>query len=129
MDDLRWYCLARKFSILWQKGVFGCHLRRIKYLSQQKLIAKYFHLWKHSIQNNPVDLIALDHYHRRLVKTYFHLWLNSLSQDQTAIEFLNHKRLKNTWIMWKVQLNKRRIRQEQFQIANEQYDRKVLSHV
>jgi hypothetical protein len=125
LDDLRWYCLARKFSILWQKHVFGDHLRRIKILVQQKLIRKYFLRWK----NNPYDQIAIEHYHRRLLKNYFHFWFNFLSKNQIAIEFLNHKRIQTTWILWRTQLNKRRLHQQQFQIANEQYHRKVLSRV
>lgn len=125
LDDLRWYCLARKFSILWQKYTFGCHLRRIKFLYQQKLIRKYFLLWK----NNQYDSIAIEYYHKKLLKTYFHLWLSFLTKTQIAIEFLNHKRMKNMWIIWKIQLNKKHLHQQQYQIANEQYHRKILSHV
>jgi len=52
-----------------------------------------------------------------------------MSQNQIAIEFLNQKRIKNTWAIWKSQLNKRRLHQQQYHIANEQYHRKVLSRV
>jgi hypothetical protein len=129
LDDLRWYCLARKFSILWQEHVFGCHLRRIKSIYQQKLLRKYFHLWKHTVKDDRYELIAIEFHHRKLLKNYFQIWVNFISQNQRAVEYLNHKRIKNTWTIWKIQLNKRRLHQHQFSIANEQYHRKVLSRV
>ncbi|CAF1291492.1 unnamed protein product [Rotaria sordida] len=126
LDDLRWYCLARKFSILWQKKIFGYHLRRIKYFYQKNLLKKYFQLWKNITKNNQYELIANEFYHRNLLKTYFHIWLNFLSQDHIAIEHINHKRIQHTWNIWKIQLNKRRLHQQQFIIANKQYQRKIL---
>lgn len=75
------------------------------------------------------DLIAIEFHHRQLLKTYFYIWVNSMSQNQIAMEFLNHKRLKNTYTIWKIQFNKRRLHQEQYQRANEQYHRRVLSSV
>ncbi|CAF3748806.1 unnamed protein product [Rotaria sp. Silwood1] len=126
LDDLRWYCLARKFSILWQTKIFGCHLRRIKFFYEQKLLKKYFQLWKNIIENNPKELIAIAFYHRQLLKTYFYIWLNFTSQDQIAIEHINHKRIQHAWNIWKMQLNKRRLHQQQFIIAYRQYHRRVL---
>ncbi|CAF2985544.1 unnamed protein product [Rotaria sp. Silwood2] len=126
IDDLRWYCLARKFSILWQKKIFGCHIRRIKFFYQQKLLQKYFLLWRNIIKNDPNELIAIEFRHRQLLKTYFHIWLNFTSQDQIAIEHISHKRIHNAWNIWKMQLNKRRSHQQQFVIANKQYHQRVL---
>jgi hypothetical protein len=71
----------------------------------------------------------MEFHHRNLLKNYFHIWKAFISQNQIAIEFLNHKRIKSTWTIWRIQLNKRRLHQQQFQIANEQYHRKVLSRV
>ncbi|CAF1271767.1 unnamed protein product [Adineta steineri] len=127
LDDLRWYCLARKFSILWQKYVFGCHLRKIKLMNENRLLKKYFHLWKNTSQNDQSELIAIEFYQRQLLKTYFQIWLTFISQNQIAVEHLNHKRIKNTWNIWKIQLNKRRLHQHQFMIANEQYHRMILT--
>ncbi|CAM4809910.1 unnamed protein product [Rotaria magnacalcarata] len=128
LEDLRWYCLARKFSILWQKKIYGCHIRRIKSYYQQKLLQKYFHLWKYVIKNDPYELIAVQFYHQQLIKNYFHVWLNFNSLTQLAVEHINHKRIKNTWTMWKLQLHKRQLHQQQYATANKQYNKKIQSH-
>lgn len=129
LDDLRWYCLARKFSILWQKKIFGYHLRRITLFYQKKLLKKYFHLWKYIITNDPYELIAIEFYQRQLIRTHFYIWLNYNSLTEIAIQHINHKRLQNTWNIWKLQLNKRQLHQQQFLTANKQYNRTILSRV
>ncbi|CAF0906385.1 unnamed protein product [Adineta ricciae] len=127
LDDLRWYCLARKFSILWQKHVFGYHLRRIKSFYERKLLNKYFYVWRETIQDDHIESIAIEFYHRCLLKTHFQIWLNFTSQTQKAIDHLNRKRLQNTWNMWKIQFNKRYVHQQQVQLATEQYHRQLAA--
>lgn len=129
ITELRWFCLARKYSLLWQKRAFHCHLRRIKQFSEERLLKRYFILWKKATKTHPYEHIALQFYHQNLLKTYFHQWMHSNSQTQLAVEFLDHRRIKTTWYLWKNQFSKRRLHQRQYQLATEQCHRKILSHV
>ena len=128
-NELRWFCLARKFSILWQKRVFTCHLRRIKSFYQKKLTQKYFLLWKNSTKTHPYEHIAIEFYHKNLLKTFFQLWIQSLDRNQLADGFLYRKRIQSTWCLWKTQLHKRQLHQRQYQIASDQYNHKIVSLV
>ena len=129
LEKLRWYCLARKFSILWQDKVFGYYLRPIKHFYQQKLLKKYFNLWKSIIQDEKYEYVAIEFHHQKLSKKYFQIWFNLTLLNQKAMKYINHKRIQTTWYTWKKQLNKRRLHQQQCTIANKQYYRTVLSRV
>ena len=133
LDDLRWYCLARKFSILWQKSTFGCHLRRIKSFYHEKLLRQYFLLWKETIDEEKNQEQATEYYHQQLLRRTFHNWWTVIVQKRQeshlALEHLHRKRLQTTWQLWKTQFAKRRLRQRQFNMANEQYHRGVIGRV
>ncbi|UJR15741.1 hypothetical protein I4U23_002676 [Adineta vaga] len=68
---------------------------------------------------------TIEFHHRHLLLTYFQMWLTFTSQTQIAAEHLDHKRLQNAWKIWKVQLDKRRLHQQQSILATEQYHRKL----
>lgn len=133
LADLRWYCLARKFSILWQKSTFGCHLRRIKSFYHEKLLRQHFLLWKETIDEEKNEEQATEYYHQQLLRHTLHNWwtvtVQQRQESHLALEHLHRKRLQTTWQLWKTQFAKRRLRQRQFNMANEQYHRTVLVRV
>jgi hypothetical protein len=135
IDDLRWFCLARKFSILWQRYTFGCQLKRVRSFYRIQLLRHFFHRWKQTIDNDSDD----DHnrarifYRQRLLKHAFNNWSMltvQYRQDYAqAMKQLERKRLQMTWHLWKNQSSKRHKRQVQYQSACKQYQRTVLVRV
>ena len=99
LADLRWYCLARKFAHLWRERTFK--------------------------RTNAVEF-----HHRRLLTNAFALWLHSVRHDhQLTRDHLHRRRMKNTWNLWRLQWNKRRLRQHHMITAREQYDRQLTFRV
>ena len=133
LDDLRWYCLARKFSIIWQKATFGCHLRQIRTVSQKKCLRQHFLHWKQTINDDRLEQYALNFYHRRLLKNVFQHWFSITVEHrhdyQTADEHLKRKRLEMSWCYWKEQFIKRQRLKRKYLLANEKYRRNLASRV
>lgn len=133
LDDLRWYCLARKFSILWQKSTFGCHLRRIKSFYQKNLLRQYFILWKQTAKEDKYERRAIEFYQLNLLKECFYSWLTLTIEHrhdyQLANEHLHRKRLQMCWHLWRKQYFIRCHRQRQWIMANDKYHRTILIHV
>lgn len=133
LDDLRWYCLARKFAILWQKATFGCHVRRIRSFYHHRLLRSSFTQWRNIVRHHPLEEKALSFYHQHLLRRCFQSWWNfsveHRPEDQLAIEHLHRKRLQRTWLLWKSQTFKRQWRQRQYELAQGKYHRTLLSRV
>ena len=133
IEDLRWYCLARKFSILWQNFTFGCHLRRIRSYYHHRLLHSYFLQWKQNINENPSEEPAISFYHQHLLRRCFQRWCTSTiehRQDyQQALNLLHRKRLQQTWHLWRHQTMKRQLRQRHFEQAQGKYHRTILIRV
>lgn len=133
LNDLRWYCLARKFSILWQKFTFGCHLRRIKSYYRAKELRKYFILWKQTIFENQLEERALKIYEHRLLRNAFQFWFTSTIQErddiQLADEHFGRKRLSMAWMIWRQKLFERQKRNRQYTVAAEKYNRSLVIRV
>ena len=133
LADLRWSCLARKFSILWQKSTFGCHLRRVKALYHEKVLRRCFLLWRETINEERDEQQATEFYHQQLLRRTLQVWWTVTVQQRQdshlAREHLHRKRLQSTWHLWKTQLAKRQLRQRQSSRAHEQSHRTLLTRV
>ncbi|CAF0723917.1 unnamed protein product [Didymodactylos carnosus] len=128
INDLREQVLARKFSHLWQKKIFGTLLKPMKQYYNEYLMRKYFNIWKDEWWETRKEwrlmIRAEYHYNLHLLTLFYRTWKQNTSIESIDAEkylrakhFADQRLVQHCLRLWINYTSERRVKNQQNQIA------------